>query len=80
MTGPVHITIPLDDHIELSELARLMSVSPATIRRRLRALGKCLVAYPFDHRLRLVRVEDVRAIFTLVPAPERRRGQRSQET
>ena len=60
---------------------RLMSVSPATIRRRLRALGgRVYVAYPFDHRLRRVRVEDVRAIFTLVPAPERRRGQRSQES
>ena len=49
--------------MELGELARLFAVSPATIRRRLKAQGRSLYLLPGDQRLRMVREEDIRAIF-----------------
>jgi len=71
MVGPVRATIPHDGYMELWELSRLFAVAPATIRRRLRAQGRDLYRYPGDKRLRLVAEEDIRAIFRIVPAPQR---------
>jgi hypothetical protein len=65
--------------MELGELARLFAVSPATIRRRLKAQGRSLYLYPDDQRLRMVREEDIRAIFQIVPAPQRERGDKRSE-
>ena len=64
---PHHVT----GYIELSYLSRVFDVYPATIRRRLRAKGLQLYAHPGDRRFRLVAEEDVRAIFKIIPAPER---------
>jgi hypothetical protein len=72
MVGPVRATIRYDGYMELWELSRVFAVDPATIRRRLRAQGRNLYAYPGDKRLRLVADEDIRAIFQIVPALQRR--------
>jgi hypothetical protein len=54
-------------------------VNPATIRRRLYAQGRFLYAHPDDRRLRLVKEEDIRAIFRIAPAPQRTRSAASSE-
>jgi hypothetical protein len=71
MVGPVTVRLPIDGYMLLSELARLFAVDPSTIRRRLRALGLSLYSHPSDRRLRLVREEDIRAIFRISRAPQR---------
>jgi hypothetical protein len=74
MVGPVTPRFPLDGYMLLSELSRLFAVDPATIRRRLRAHGLALYAHPSDRRLRLVREEDIQAIFRIGPPPTRTRS------
>ena len=54
---------PLHGYVLLSELARLWVVDPATICRRHRAQGLSHYAHPSDQRPRLVREDDIRAIF-----------------
>ena len=71
MTGPVKVPFPVEGCIPLPELCRLFQVSPGTVRRRLRAEGRTAFTHPGDRRLRLVREEDVRAIFELRSAPRR---------
>jgi hypothetical protein len=71
MVGPVTPTLSIDGYMLLSELARLFAVDPATIRRRLQADGLSLYAHPSDRRLRLVREDDIRAIFGISRAPQR---------
>ncbi len=73
MVGPVKPAIPYDGYMPLAEVARLFAVDPATIRRRLQAQGRSLYAYPGDKRLRMIKEEDIRAIFRIVPAPQRTR-------
>ena len=79
MVGPVKPAIAYDGFQPLAEVARLFAVDPATIRRRLRAEGRDLFAYPGDKRLRMVAEEDIRAIFQIVPAPQRTRHAGSSE-
>jgi hypothetical protein len=57
--------------MELGELSRLFAVDRATIRRRLNAQGRSLYVYPLDQRLRMVREADIRAVFQIIPAPQR---------
>jgi hypothetical protein len=66
-------TTPFTGYMELGELSRLFAVNPATIRRRLQAQGRSLYVSPIDQRLRMVAEEDIRAIFQIVPAPQRTR-------
>jgi hypothetical protein len=73
MTGPSHATVSYTGFMELGELARLFAVSPATIRRRLKAQERRLYLHPGDQRLRVVKEDDIRAIFEIIPAPQRRR-------
>lgn len=70
MTGMIQ-PHPVAGYIELGYLAQVFDVYPATIRRRLRAKGLKLYAHPGDKRFRLVAEEDARAIFKIIPAPER---------
>ena len=79
MVGPVRATIHYDGYMELWELARLFAVDAATIRRRLQAQGRSLYAYPGDKRLRMVKEEDIRAIFQFAPVPQRARDRSTTE-
>jgi hypothetical protein len=74
MVGPIR-TLPLyEGYMDLGEAARLFAVDRATIRRRLHAQGRSLYANPTDQRLRMIKEEDLRAIFRIVPAPQRTRS------
>jgi hypothetical protein len=79
MVGPIRATISYEGFMDLTEVSRLFGVDPATIRRRLQAQGRSLYAYPSDKRLRMVAEEDIRAIFRIVPAPQRMRHTGSGE-
>jgi len=73
MTGPLHTPFTIEGFVPLTELARVFSVTPAVIRRRLHAQGRFLYAHPGDRRLRMVKEADAAAIFQIIPAPQRRR-------
>ena len=74
MVGPIRATPPYEGFMDLAEVARLFGVDRATIRRRLQAQGRSLYTNPTDRRLRMIKEEDLPALFAIVPAPQRTRN------
>jgi hypothetical protein len=79
MTGPLCPPFTVEGFVPLTELARIFSVDPAVIRRRLHAQGRSLYAHPGDRRLRMVKEVDAAAIFKIIAAPQRKRNDAARE-
>jgi hypothetical protein len=79
MTGPLRTPFTIEGFVPLTELARVFSVTPAVIRRRLHAQGRFLYAHPGDRRLRMVKEADAAAIFKIIAAPQRVRNHAASE-